>query len=223
MDQRKHIAIIFLVEYISSMRLYFASGNEHKKKEMSRLLGGYDLILPKEEGIDFNPDETGNDFISNAVIKAEALYKIVKAPVIADDSGLVVKALGGQPGVHTARYGEKEAGHALTDKEKYLLLLKNMQGKDDRSAVFITALCLILSDERRYIIQESCEGKISSEPSGSNGFGYDPVFFINEAGMISADLPEGEKDRYSHRGKAARLMKLLLEKEDENGKKRTED
>ena len=196
------------------MKLYFASSNEHKKKEMSRLLGGYTLILPKEEGIEFSAEETGNDFIANAVIKAEALYSIVHESVIADDSGLMVRALGGAPGVHTARYGEDEAKRKLTDREKYMLLLKNMEGKEDRSAVFVTALCLILSDERRYIIQETCEGMIAEKPSGTNGFGYDPVFYINEAHSISADLAEGEKDLYSHRGKAARLMKMLLDKEE---------
>ena len=195
------------------MKLYFASGNDHKRKEMSRLLGGYDLVLPKDEGIEFDPEETGSDYISNAVIKAEALYSIVHAPVLADDSGLSVDALGGKPGVHTARYGEDEAGRKLSAEEKYMLLLKNMEGVTDRKAHFVTALCLILSDDRRYIIQETCDGSIALSPSGTAGFGYDPVFFIDEAGMIAAELPEGEKDRYSHRGRAARLMKLLLDKE----------
>ncbi len=195
------------------MKLYFASGNDHKRKEMSRLLGGYDLVLPKDEGIEFDPEETGSDYISNAVIKAEALYSIVHAPVLADDSGLSVDALGGKPGVHTARYGEDEAGRKLSAEEKYMLLLKNMKGITDRKAHFVTALCLILSDDRRYIIQETCDGSIALSPSGTAGFGYDPVFFIDEAGMIAAELPEGEKDRYSHRGRAARLMKLLLDKE----------
>lgn len=195
------------------MKLYFASGNDHKRKEMSRLLGGYDLVLPKDEGIEFDPEETGSDYISNAVIKAEALYSIVHAPVLADDSGLSVDALGGKPGVHTARYGEDEAGRKLSAEEKYMLLLKNMEGITDRKAHFVTALCLILSDDRRYIIQETCDGSIALSPSGTAGFGYDPVFFIDEAGMIAAELPEGEKDRYSHRGRAARLMKLLLDKE----------
>ena len=95
-----------------------------------------------------------------------------------------------------------------------MLLLKNMEGVKDRSAVFATALCLILDENRQYIIQESCEGAIALEPSGTSGFGYDPVFWIKEAGVISAELPEGEKDRYSHRGKAARLMAMLLEKEE---------
>ena len=94
-----------------------------------------------------------------------------------------------------------------------MLLLDKMNGVKDRSAVFVTALCLILSDERRFIIQETCEGSIAEAPSGTSGFGYDPVFFISEAGMISAELPEGDKDKYSHRCKAARLMRLLIDRE----------
>ena len=180
---------------------------------MERLLGGYDLVLPKDEGIEFDPEETGRDFAENSLIKAEALWNIVHEPVLADDSGLCVKALGWGPGIYTARYGEKEAGRKLSDNEKYMLLLKNMEGITDRKAHFVTALCLILSDDRRYIIQETCDGSIALSPSGTAGFGYDPVFFIDEAGMIAAELPEGEKDRYSHRGRAARLMKLLLDKE----------
>ncbi len=194
------------------MKLYFASGNTHKKEEMSRLLGGFSLVLPKEEGIEFDPEETGSTFIENALIKAEALYSIVHQPVLADDSGLMVRALGGAPGIHTARYGE-ENGKKLSAEEKYMLLLRNMEGKEDRSATFVTALCLMLSPERKYIIQETCEGEIALSPSGANGFGYDPVFFINEAGMISAELPEGDKDIYSHRGKAARKMLTLLKEE----------
>lgn len=195
------------------MKLYFASGNDHKRTEMSRLLGGYELVLPKDEGIEFDPEENGSSYIENAVIKAEALYRIVHSPVLADDSGLSVDALGGRPGIHSARYGDEEAGRKLTTEEKYQLLLRNMEGIEDRKAHFVAALCLILSDERRYIIQETCEGSIATAASGTSGFGYDPIFYIDEAGMISAELPEGEKDRYSHRGKAARLMKLLLDKE----------
>ena len=196
------------------MRLYFASGNDHKKTEMSRLLGGFELTLPKEEGIYFDPDENGETFIDNAVIKAKALYDIVHAPVLADDSGLCVDALGGKPGIHTARYGEEEAGRKLSAEEKYMLLLKNMEGITNRRAEFVCAICLYLSPTRIYVIQETSEGSIALAPSnGSGGFGYDPVFYNNEAGKIVAELPEGEKDLYSHRGKAARIMKTLLEKE----------
>ena len=196
------------------MRLYFASNNDHKRIEMARLLGGHTLILPKDIGMAFAPEETGTSYIENAMIKAEALFSLVHAPVLSDDSGLSVKALGGEPGVHTARYGNDTAGHELSARERYMLLLRNMEGIKDRSAVFTAALCLILDENRKYIIQESCEGAIVLAPSGTSGFGYDPVFWIKEAGMISAELPEGEKDRYSHRGKAARIMAMLLAQEE---------
>lgn len=200
--------------YIHTMQIYFASNNDHKRIEMARLLGGHSLILPKDVGIAFDPEETGSSYIENAMIKAEALYSIVHSPVLSDDSGLSVKALGGQPGVHTARYGNDQADHELSARERYMFLLKNMEGVKDRSAVFTTALCLILDENRKYIIQESCEGAIALAPSGTSGFGYDPVFWIKEAGIISAELPEGDKDRYSHRGKAARAMAMLLEREE---------
>lgn len=195
------------------MKIYFASGNEHKKEEMSRLLGGYELILPKEEGIEFDPEETGTTFIENAMIKAEALYEIVKAPVLSDDSGLIVRALNGQPGVYTARFGEDVFNRQLSAKEKYMYLLKRMEGIEDRYAEFTDALCLILSPTRKFIVQESCEGSIVEKPSGINGFGYDPVFFIKEANSISAELNGEEKDRYSHRGKAARIMAKIIREE----------
>ena len=191
------------------MQLWFASGNVHKKKEMERLLPGIDIILPKERGIEFSPEENADSYIGNAMIKAEALYGIVKAPVLADDSGLEVAALSGQPGIHTARYG----GEGLTAEERYMLLLRNMEGIEDRSASFISALCVILSPQRKFIIQEECKGRIALSPSGASGFGYDPVFFIDEAGCVSAELPEGDKDLYSHRGKACRRLKLILENE----------
>ena len=194
------------------MKLFFASGNQHKKTEMSRLLGGIDLVLPSEVGLEFDVVEDGKSFIENAIIKAEALYDMVHAPVIADDSGLIVNALGGEPGLRTARYGEDVFGRVLSTKEKYMYLLENMEGIEDRSAEFVCALCLIISPNRRYIIQETAEGKIAVAPSGTTGFGYDPVFYNNEAGMISAELPEGDKDLYSHRGKAARILREIIRK-----------
>ncbi len=194
------------------MKIYFASGNKHKKTEMMRLLGGIELVLPSEEGIEFDVEENGKTFIENAIIKAEALYEIVKAPVIADDSGLSVNALNGAPGLFTARYGEDVLGRKLNSEEKYMYLIKNMEGIEDRRAEFICALCFIASPNRRYVIQEIAKGSIATAPSGVNGFGYDPVFFNDEAGMISAELPEGDKDLYSHRGKAARIMKDIIQK-----------
>ncbi|MBQ0072362.1 MAG: RdgB/HAM1 family non-canonical purine NTP pyrophosphatase [Spirochaetales bacterium] len=195
------------------MKLYFASGNLHKKLETSRLLGGYELTLPKEEGYTFDPEENRTTFVENAIIKAKALYDIVKEPVISDDSGLCVRALDWKPGIYTARYG-CENGKELNSVEKYMLLLKNMEGEKDRYAEFVCAICLYINPNRIYVIQESSAGEIALAPSnGTEGFGYDPIFFNYEAGKIVADLSEGEKDIYSHRGKAARVMKTLLDKE----------
>lgn len=199
------------------MKLYFASGNDHKKKEMSRLLGGYVLTLPKEEGIAFDPDENGSSFIENAIIKAKALYDIVHAPVLSDDSGLCVDALNGDPGIHTARYGEEEFGRRLSDEEKYMFLLENMKGVENRSASFVCSICLYLSPHRIYVVEEECRGSIAFHPEkGDGGFGYDPVFFSDDAGCVVAALPDGKKDLYSHRGRAAGKIKTLLEKEINN-------
>ena len=196
------------------MKLYFASGNLHKKMEMESLLEGIvGLTLPKDEGIEFDPDENGSSFVENAIIKAKTLYDVVKAPVLSDDSGLCVKALDWGPGIHTARFGDTEE-KKLYSREKYMLLLEKMKGVEDREAYFTCALCLYLSPTRIYVIQEEAKGKISLEPSlGKEGFGYDPVFFSDEAGKIVADLEKGEKGKYSHRGKAARVMMELLKKE----------
>ena len=192
------------------MKLYFASSNTHKKEEMSRLLGGYELTLPKDEGLTFSPEESADSYIGNALIKAKDLYDIVKQPVLADDSGLEVLALNRAPGIHTARYGCTESKH-LTSKEQYTLLLDNMKGISDRRAYFICALVLFISEERIYIIQESCPGTIALSPSGEEGFGYDPIFIVEEKGVSAASLSGEEKDLYSHRSRAARKMKLLLE------------
>lgn len=196
------------------MKLYFASGNLHKKKEMEDLLGGeIQLTLPKEEGIVFDPEENGSTFVENAIIKAKALYDEVHSPVLSDDSGLCVKALDWGPGIHTARFGDTEE-RKLDSREKYMMLLEKMEGVEDREAYFTCALCLYLSPTRIYVIQEEAKGKIALTPStGKEGFGYDPVFFSDEAGQIVADLPLGEKGKYSHRGKAARVMYELIKKE----------
>lgn len=192
------------------MKLYFASGNEHKKEEMERLLGGFELILPKDEGIEFDVEETGTTFIENAMIKAKALYDIVKKPVLSDDSGLIVEALGGAPGIYTARYGEDASGRELSAKEKYLLLLKNMEGEINRKAEFTCAICLMISETEIYVVQENNKGQIALEPSGNGGFGYDPIFIIDACNRVSAELTGEEKDMYSHRGKAARTMLDLM-------------
>ncbi len=203
------------------MTLYFASSNEHKKEEMMRLLDGVTVRLPKEDGIIFNPDENGNSFIENALIKANALYDKVKAPVLADDSGLAVDALGGRPGIHTSRYGDTPE-RVLPQSEKNAMLLREMEGVSDRSARFVCALVLMLSPDRVYIIEETAEGFIAESGTGEHGFGYDPVFIMGNTGKSAAALNPEEKDMLSHRGKAVRKMNLLIKdiiKENSNEKK----
>lgn len=194
------------------MKLYLASNNEHKRAEFKELFPEYEIILPKDEKIEFDPVEDGSSFIENALIKAEALYSMVKKPCIADDSGLCVNAFGGKPGIHTARYGE-EGGRKLSDKEKYTLLLKNMEGIDDRSAEFVCTIALIVDEHDKYVIERSVKGHIVKEAEGVNGFGYDPVFYNDEAGAVSANLTRKEKNTYSHRAKAALEIKEILDRE----------
>ena len=208
----------YFMEKIS--RLYFASSSDHKKTEMQRLVkSGIEIIIPRQIGYDFNPDENGQSFIENALIKAKALYSVVKEPVLADDSGLVVDALGGRPGIHTARYG-CEGGIKLTSRQQYTMLLDEMKGQEDRSARFVSACVLMLGEERIYIVQETVEGSIALEPDGENGFGYDPVFLIAEAGKTAARLSDSEKDHYSHRGRAMRKINQLLSQGENSDEKK---
>ena len=185
--------------------------NDHKKQEMMRLLNGVNITLPKEEAIAFDPVEDGNSFIENALIKAKDLYKKVNAPVLADDSGLVVDALDGRPGIHTSRYGDVD-GKKLIQSEKNAKLLGEMEGKENRRARFVCALVLMVSNEKIYIIQETVEGYIAHSIRGEHGFGYDPLFLVEETGKSAAELSDSEKDKYSHRGRAVRKMNLIIEK-----------
>lgn len=193
------------------LKIYFASSNDHKKQEMMRLLNGVNITLPKEEAIAFDPVEDGNSFIENALIKAKDLYKKVNAPVLADDSGLVVDELNGRPGIHTSRYGDVD-GKKLIQSEKNAKLLGEMEGKENRRARFVCALVLMVSNEKIYIIQETVEGYIAHSIRGEHGFGYDPLFLVEETGKSAAELSDSEKDKYSHRGRAVRKMNLIIEK-----------
>ena len=193
------------------LKIYFASSNDHKKQEMMRLLKGITLTLPKEDSIIFDPIEDGDSFIANALIKAKDLFEKVNAPVLADDSGLVIDALDGRPGIHTSRYGDSSE-RKITQKEKNAMLLREMEGKENRRARFVCALVLMLSNEKIYIIQETVEGYIASCVKGENGFGYDPLFLVEDSSKSAAELSDSEKDLYSHRGRAARKMAMIIEK-----------
>lgn len=187
--------------------LELASANAHKLSEFQALLPGWALRL----GVAAPHTEDGATFLDNALIKARAYWR--GSPVLADDSGLCVRALGGAPGLHSARFGEAEAGRPLTDAEKNLLLLDRLRGQDDRSAYYVCALVLLWDPERFVAVQETWEGSILDAPRGQGGFGYDPIFLPSGLVCSSAQLSPEEKNRLSHRGKAARRLLTLLQEE----------
>ena len=191
------------------MKIYLASGNVNKKREVQELLPSHTIVLPKDEGIEFAPEETGSTFFENAMIKAKALYDIVKAPVLADDSGLCVDFLNGAPGIHSARYGSIEGEH-VSAEAGINKVLAELKGVKERSARFACCMVFLLDENRFYSVQETCEGHITEAPSGSGGFGYDPIVFLSEYGKTVAELSDDEKNAVSHRGKAARKILQLL-------------
>ncbi len=192
------------------MKLFLASGNAHKRLEFARIFPDHDIVIPTDLGLAFDPDETESTFHGNALIKAKALFALTGGPVIADDSGICVDALGGEPGIRSARYGS-EGGVNLDAAGRNRLLLENMRGMSDRRARFVCNLVLYLGPDRYWSVQETLEGLIIEDERGTGGFGYDPVMFIPEEGMTVAELSDADKDRLSHRGKAGRLISLLLD------------
>ncbi len=192
------------------MEIVLATGNMHKKEELEQILSGHKILIPSDLGLEFDCDETGTTFLANARLKAETLYTLTGRPVLADDSGLCVKALDGGPGIYSARYGS-ENGAQLSDRSRYELLLKNMEGVEDREAHFVCAMVLILAPYREFAVQETFDGRIADSPFGGGGFGYDPVFIDALSGKTAAELSAEEKNRVSHRGKAGRAMAALLE------------
>lgn len=191
------------------MKIYLASGNRHKQEEFAAILKGYDIGLPADAGIDFDPEETGHTFLENALLKAEALYQSIKRPVIADDSGLCIDALDGKPGIYSARYGMKD-GKQLSAAEKNELILQQMKGIQNRSCRFVCCIVVMLDQYRFFTVQETCEGLIAETSYGSGGFGYDPIVYLPKLGKTVAELTVDEKNRLSHRGKAAAAAAQFL-------------
>lgn len=192
------------------MKLYFASGNAHKRDEMQRIFPAHHIVLPQDEGMDFDPEETADSFFGNAFIKAESLWKLVRCPVLADDSGICVDSLGGQPGIHSARYGS-ENGLNLDSEKRNALLLSKIGRAENRACRFVCNMVLYLGPDRFWSVQETLEGEIVPEPRGNGGFGYDPIVFVPAYGKTVAELNPSEKDQCSHRGKAGRLIAALLD------------
>ncbi len=192
------------------MKLVLASNNAHKLEEISKILSnlGMEVVPQKELGITIEPDENGLTFEENSYIKAKAIMDACGLPTIADDSGLMVDALNGEPGVHTARFGGEGV---RTDRERYEYLLRRMEGipQEQRGAKFVTVITLLFPDGRKIVARGECHGRILLEAKGENGFGYDPVFYSNDAGNSFALLPPEIKNSLSHR---ARALNALVDK-----------
>ena len=193
------------------MKVILASKNAHKLEELSAILGqlGFEIALESEYGLDIEVEETGTTFEENSLLKAEAVMRASGMPVLADDSGLMVDALGGAPGVYSARYG-----HKSSDAERTAYLLENMIDVPDeaRTAKFVCVITCLWPDGRKIVARGECPGRILHEVHGSNGFGYDPVFFVPEKGKTFAELLPEEKNAISHRARAlAEFCRLYKE------------
>ena len=193
------------------MKVILASKNAHKLEELSAILGqlGFEIALESEYGLDIEVEETGTTFEENSLLKAEAVLRASGLPVLADDSGLMVDALGGAPGVYSARYG-----HKSSDAERTAYLLENMIDVPDeaRTAKFVCVITCLWPDGRKIVARGECPGRILHEVHGSNGFGYDPVFFVPEKGKTFAELLPEEKNTISHRARAlAEFCRLYKE------------
>ena len=194
------------------MKVIAATRNRHKLTEFSRILSpmGYEVVSQEEVCPGIEVEEDGATFLENARKKAVEIFRRTGLPTIADDSGLCVDALGGAPGVHSARYADEEgAGH--DDKANNRKLLRELEGLplEERTARFVSAISFVLGEGELVECQGSCEGRIAFAALGDNGFGYDPLFLV-EGGSF-ASIPGEEKDRISHRGNALRKLQALLE------------
>ncbi len=194
------------------MNLLFASQNKHKRDELAPLISPHILTLPEEIGINYYYEEIANTLIENALGKAMHLYSMSNKITIADDTGLFVDALGGAPGVHTARYGYNVYNRQPTSTEQCELLIENLKGveQEKRSARFICTIALVVSPHQFYLFTNFLEGFITTKREGTDGFGYDPVFYIPSLSKTLSQIPTDKKNALSHRGKATRDMLTLL-------------
>jgi len=200
------------------VKLLIATNNQGKLREYLALLEGLPLELTylAKEGIHLKVEETGKSFTENAILKARTYAEASGLVTLADDSGLEVDALGGEPGIQSARYGGLK-----TDEERYRLLLKRLEGVpwEKRSARFRCVIAIAFPGGEVHTFEGSCEGMINFEPRGQYGFGYDPVFYLPEYGLTMAELPPEEKNRISHRARALRKARLFLEQLCAGGKR----
>ena len=197
------------------MKVVLASKNAHKLVEIRQITDkfGFDLILQSELGVDIDVEETGTTFEENSFLKADAVMKATGLPALADDSGIAVDALNGEPGVYSARYGFDES---LDDWGRLELLLKNTENVPDgqRQAQFVCVITMVTPEGLTIQARGEIHGELTREPRGENGFGYDPIFYYPPLGKTTAELAPEEKNAVSHRGNA---LKIFYEKLKEAG------
>lgn len=193
------------------MKFIIATNNKKKLKELSAILGalGVEAVSLAEAGVESDVEETGTTFEENSRLKAVAAMEKSGLPAIADDSGLEVDALGGEPGIYSARYGGDKCAD---DKERYEYLLENMKNVPDgkRSARFVSVITCTFPDGREVVARGEIEGEILRAPSGEGGFGYDPIFFVPSEGMTTAEMSAERKNEISHRARSLQIMSKKL-------------
>ena len=193
---------------MSKQRLAVATNNAHKLKEIAQIFTEYEVISQRQAGFDEEVEETGETFEENALIKARAACKALGLVTLADDSGLCVNALGGAPGVYSARY----CGHHGSDQENRALLLKNMEGVTDRSAYFKNASALVYPDGKELVAVGETHGYILLGEVGTGGFGYDPIFFSDDLQRSFGEATDEEKNSVSHRFRGLQALREILKK-----------
>lgn len=191
-------------------KIVFATANEGKVKEIKEILKDFpiEVVSMKEMGITADIEEDGTTFEENSLIKARALSKLTGLPALADDSGLEVDYLNGEPGIYSARYLGRDTDYDY--KNNYIINKLSDAKEVERSARFVCVISLVLPDGREFVERGVVEGLIGYEQKGENGFGYDPIFYLPEYGKTSAELSPEEKNKISHRGKALSAMKKLI-------------
>ena len=193
------------------MKIVLASKNPHKLVEINRITEkfGFELILQSELGIDLDVEETGTTFEENSLIKAEAVMKATGLPALADDSGIAVDALNGEPGIYSARYGFDDS---LDDWGRLQLLLKNTENVPDgqRQAKFVCVITMVTPDGQTIQARGEIHGELLRQPVGQNGFGYDPIFYYPPAGMTTAEMSSEAKNEVSHRANALKIFNEKL-------------
>ena len=195
---------------MEKIRLVVASGNAHKLREIAEIFTDFEVYSQKQMGFDEDVEETGTSFAENALIKARAACKALGEMVLADDSGLCVDALDGAPGVYSARY----CGHHGSDEENRKVLLKNMQGVENRKAHFTSAIAIVYPDGRELVAEGHTYGEILHEETGDGGFGYDCLFFSDDLQKSFGVATAEEKNKVSHRFRGLQAaLKLWQEQE----------